>query len=293
MVAPSRRSPSTLPRLTAASVRRRSVRRILAGLLPVALLCALTAAVQGQGPRLRIGVYGQDPPKSFVDETGTLTGFDIDVARALCAQMRAECELVPSDWSELISGLEENRFNAVVASVSITEERRQRIGFTRAYYTSPGRFVSREGTVEPEPLKGVKIGVRRGTTFDQYVTDNYTEAGEVHRYTTQPDALLDLVLGRIDLILGDHIAIEENFLKLPQGEGFAFVGPPVADSRWFGDGNGVAAPLRNPGMLRILDQAVADIQANGTLRRISERWFGYDVQDLTADLQAGTVTVGD
>jgi ABC-type amino acid transport substrate-binding protein len=284
------------PNPTRASIAHRARRRLLRGSLCLVLLCALTAAAalaHGQGPRLRIGVYGQDPPKSFVNAFGELAGFDIDVARALCERIRAECELVPSDWAELMSGLEENRFTAVVASLSITEARRQQMGFTRPYYRSPGRFVAREGHLsahDPERLTGLKIGVRRGTTFDHYVSDNYAETSEIHRYSTQPDALLDLVLGRIDVILGDHIALEENFLKLPQGQGFAFVGPPVADPRWFGDGNGVAVPLRNPGMLRTLDRAVADLQANGTLRRISERWFGYDVQDLTASLQSQTAS---
>jgi ABC-type amino acid transport substrate-binding protein len=278
--------------LMASMVRRRILRRSVC----LVLLCALTAAAHGQGPRLRIGVYGQDPPKSFVDAFGELAGFDIDVARALCERIRAECELVSSGWAELISGLEENRFNAVVASLSITEARREHMGFTRPYYSSPGRFVAREGrlgALDPERLKGLKIGVRRGTTFDHYVSDNYAEASEIHRYSTQPDALLDLVLGRIDVILGDHIAIEENFLKLPQGQGFAFVGPPVADARWLGHGNGVAVPLRNPGMLRILDRAAADIRANGALRRISERWFSYDVQDLTAALPSDTTSPED
>lgn len=267
----------------------RASRRILFRLLSIALGVGISFAAQAEAIRLRIGVYGQDPPKSFVDETGKLTGFDIDVARALCAQVRAQCELVPSDWSDLIPGLQERRFNAVVASMSITDARRKLIAFTRAYYNSPGRFVAREGrvrSVDREGIKGLKIGVRRGTTFDNYATDNFSGVSEIYRYSTQPDALLDLMLGRIDLILGDHITIDQNFLKMPQGQGFAFVGPPVADTRWFGYGNGVAVPKGDPGMLQIIDRAVADMQAKGALRRISERWFGYDVSDLTSDLQA-------
>lgn len=260
----------------------RAPRPIAALLLILALLTGVGVAAESELLRLRIGVYGQDPPKSFVDASGTLSGFDIDVARALCAKVRAECELVPSDWSELIPGLQEHRFNAVIASMSITDARRELIDFTRAYYSSPARFLAREGRVAsigPEALKGLKIGVRRGTTFDNYVTDNFSGIGDIHRYSTQPDALLDLVLGRIDLILGDHITLAQTFLKTPQGKGFVFVGAPVADTRWFGYGNGVALPKGEAGMLQILDRAVADMQAKGGLQRISERWFGYDVGD--------------
>jgi hypothetical protein len=155
---------------------------------------------------------------------------------------------------------------------------------------SPARFVARDGriaSVGPESLQGLKIGVRRGTTFDNYLTDNFSGVSDIHRYSTQPDALLDLVLGRIDLILGDHITLEQNFLESPQGEGFGFIDAPVTDSRWFGYGNGVALPKGDPGMRQILDRAVADMQAKGVLRRISERWFGYQVRDLSAELRPG------
>ena len=252
---------------------RRPARRG-AGLVLLALLSigAWPAAAEG----LRIGVYGQDPPRSFVDADGKLRGLDVDVAHALCAATHIQCELVAIEWSALLPALETRRVDAVVASVSITDERRARVDFTRAYYRTPARFIAREGEVDgaaPASLAGKRIGVRRGTTFDAYVTEHYGAVAEVVRYSTQPDALLDLTLGRVDVVLGDAAVLEETFLATDHGEPFAFVGPPLWAPRWFGDGQGVAVAPGEPGLRGMLDRAVADISLNGVFERIWQRWF--------------------
>ena len=237
---------------------------------------------------LRVGVYGQDPPLSFVDENGEIAGFDIDFARALCRQARVECDLIQADWDELLPGLVQRRFDAVVASVSITDERREIVAFTRPYYDSPARFVARKGhftELDPDLLAGMRIGVRRGTTFDRYATDKLAQNNEIYRYSTQPDALADLVLGRTDLVLGDHIAIVENFLSTKSGEGFELVGPPIADSRWFADGIGVAVVKGDSALLRALDGAVAALHRNGIFDLIRRHWFDYDIRRLTKTLE--------
>jgi len=252
------------------------------------LLAPLVAPGGPDGALLRVGVFGQDPPRSFLDHNGSLAGLDIDVARALCQAIGAECELVPVDWDSLIAGLVEGRFHFVVASISITDARRERIGFTRPYYNTPGRFIARRGrfqAINPETATGLRIGVRRGTTFDKYVTDNLSAGKEIIRYSTQPDALVDLRLGRLDLVLGDHMVLDRTFLSTRSGADFELVGGPVADARWFGYGNGIALPKGAVDLRDQLDRAVADIHANGVFDAIQTKWIGYDVRDLTGDLQ--------
>jgi ABC-type amino acid transport substrate-binding protein len=245
-----------------------------------ALLLLLPALVLVWGTGLadvRVGVFGRDPPFSFVDENGELAGFDIDIARALCAEARFECELVPTDWSELLPALQSRELDVVVASVAITDDRRERVLFTRPYYRTPVRFVARAGafdTVTPEFLAGERIGVWRGTTMDAYLSANYAGQADIIRYSTQSGALVDLVLGRVDLVLGETLSLERNFLAADHGAGFAFAGPPIDDPEWFGHGNGVAVARHNRGLRELFDRAIANIHVNGVFDRIQRHWFG-------------------
>ena len=237
--------------------------------------------------RLRVGVDGQDPPMSFVADDGRLVGFDIDVANALCAALKARCELIPSEWDALAPGLAGHQLDFVVASLSATEQRPALVDFTRAYYRSPGRFIARRGRlreVTPETIKGLRIGVTSETTFDDYAAANLSSGATIIRYSTQPDALLDLLMGRIDLVLGDHLVLEHSFLRRRSGAGFEFVGGPLTDTRWFGDGNAVAVAKGDDDLRELLDRAVADLHENGVFERIEMQWFGYPVRDLSGDL---------
>jgi ABC-type amino acid transport substrate-binding protein len=261
--------------VTSTATRRRA--RLALPLFVLGLLALTAGPVAAEISRLRIAVFGQDPPKSFTNPSGELTGFDVETARALCRHLQIECELLPTDWSALLPGLEAREFDAAIASISMTDERRSRVDFTRAYYRSPARFVARAGrleSVDPESLRGMRLGVRRDTTFDRYATDNLEGVVTLHRYATQQDALLDLILGRIDLTLGDEITLREGFLEARQGSGYAFVGGPVDDRRWFGDGNGIAVVPGDVGVVQLLDRGVADLQAKGVLGRLAERWLG-------------------
>jgi ABC-type amino acid transport substrate-binding protein len=259
------------------------------------LLCMAMGAGVLAGP-LRVGIYGDAPPKSFIDENGELAGFDVDFARALCRQIDRQCELVHSEWDELIQGLIANRLDVAVASISITDQRRRLIDFTRPYYDSPARFVARDDgrftTLDPEVLQGVRLGVRQGTTFDDYVTDKLAGRGQLYRYITLSDAVADLVLGRLDLVIGDHLTLEQNFLKTDLGEGFRFVGPPIRDVRWFGEGMGVGLAKGEVALRKRLNRAIAELQRNGVFERIEERWYGYEVRNLTAVLMSEAETAG-
>ena len=122
------------------------------------------------------------------------------------------------------------------------------------------------------------------TTFDDYATANLSGSATIIRYSTQPDALLDLLMGRIDLVLGDHLVLEHSFLRKRSGAAFEFVGGPLTDPRWFGDGNAVAVAKGDDDLRELLDRAVADIHVNGIVERIELEWFGCAVRDLSGDL---------
>ena len=109
---------------------------------------------------------------------------------------------------------------------------------------------------------------------------------QIYRYITMPDAVADLVLGRLDLVIDDHVTLEQNFLKTDIGEGFRFVGPPVRDVRWFGEGMGVGLAIGETALRKQLNRAIAELQRNGVFERIQKHWFGYDVRNLTEVLQS-------
>ena len=245
--------------------------------LALLVFASLGGAVQAAPESLRIGIFGREPPLSFIDPAGEPRGFDIDVAHALCAQLRAQCELVPTDWVDLIPQVQSGALDAAVASLSVTAARRAKVGFTRPYHAAPARFVARAGRfaqADAETLKGQRVGVRRGTTFDDYLTSTYPDQVRLVRYGTTDDALVDLLLGRLDLVLGDQILLDQGFLRQEQGRGFAFAGEPPTDPDRLGEGVGVAVRPDGLELRARLDQAVADLVQHGVLARLAHRWLG-------------------
>ncbi len=232
------------------------------------------------GEELRVGVQPANPPFSDMDLNGDLRGFDVDIAEALCEALETKCLLIPTDWEDLIPSLREGRLDAVVSSMSITDERRKLVDFTRKYYESSARFIGRRGSgieISEAGLKDRIIGVKRGTTHDDYLRDNYAGIARIRRYGQQEDALVDLVLGRLDLVLGNAIANRENFLDTKAGEDFEFVGPALREPRWFGRGIGIAVRKRDNRLRERLNKAIGAIRADGTYLQIQDRYFSYDV----------------
>ena len=251
-------------------------------LLLVVGALALTAAplAPKEWKKIRIGVEGAYPPFSQVGPDGKLEGFDIDIALALCAKIGAECELVLQDWDGMIPALLAKKFDAIVASMSITEERKKRVDFTDKYYQTPARFVRKKGSgieITREGLKGKKIGVQRATIHDNYLTDNYGDTVEIVRYGTQDEANLDMLAGRIDLLLADSVALLDGFLKTEKGKDFEFVGPELRDKRWFGEGAGIAVRKEDQDLKKLLNDAIAAIRADGTYDKIARKYFDFDI----------------
>ena len=230
--------------------------------------------------KVRIGVEGAYPPFSSVSPAGELQGFDIDIAKALCEQMKVECTLVQQDWDGIIPALLARKYDAIIASMSITEERKQKVDFTEKYYQTPARFVAKKGSgfeISHQGLKGKKVGVQRATIHDSFLTDNFGDAVEIVRYGTQDEANLDLVAGRVDLLLADSIAISEGLLKTDKGKDFEFVGPPYSDPKWFGEGAGIALRKNDEDLRLMFNKAIDEIRENGTYDKIAQKYFDFDV----------------
>ncbi|MDG0852905.1 ABC transporter substrate-binding protein [Roseateles puraquae] len=255
-------------------------------LLALALLAAASLA-HAQAPewkKLRIGVEGAYPPFSEIGPDGKLKGFEIELLQAYCAEMKAQCTLVQQDFDGLIPALQSRKVDAIFASVSITEERQKVIAFSKPYYNTPARLIAKAG-VKLEPtaagLKGKKIGVQRGTTHETYATKTFTQS-EIVRYASQDQVFLDLKSGRIDATLMDSPAGDFGFLKKPEGKGFAFSGAAILDDKIFGVGTGVGMRKADEATLaKKFNAAIDAVQANGTFKKLADKYFDYDIAPRT------------
>ena len=258
--------------------------KMLTRRLALATAAVMAAAVgtadAKEWTKVRIGVEGAYPPFSSVSPQGELQGFDIDIAKALCDQMKVECTLVQQDWDGIIPALLAKKYDAIIASMSITEERKQKVNFTEKYYQVPARFAARKGAglvISKDGLKGKKIGVQRATIHDNFLTDNYGDAVEIVRYGTQDEANLDLVAGRVDLLLADAVALSDGLLKTEKGQDFELVGPPFSDPKWFGEGAGIALRKGDTDLQAMFNKAIDEIRANGTYDKVSQKYFDFNV----------------
>lgn len=266
---------------------------------------ALTAAVAlglatapASAETVRIGTEGAYPPFNFMDENGQLQGFDVDIAQALCEAAEFECEFIIQDWDGIIPGLLAEKYDAIVASMSITEERKQVVDFTNKYYQTPAKFVQRKGdghviaegvsadetvgnvdeiTFDTDGLDGVVVGVQSATIHEAFLQDNFGDLVEIRSYGSQEEANLDMAAGRVDLLLADSIVLDESFLQTDDGADYEFVGPGFTDARWFGTGVGVAIRQEDDALREAFNAAIEKIRADGTYQQIADQYFDFDV----------------
>lgn len=242
---------------------------------------AVTGAAQAkEWKQIRFGIEGAYPPFSWTEASGELKGFDVDIANALCKEMEARCKIVAQDWDGIIPSLLARKYDAIIAAMSITEERKKKIDFTEKYALIPNKFVAKKGTelvMTKEGLKGVTVGVQRATTHDKYLTDNFGSGVELKRYGSFDEAYLDLKAGRIDTVLGDASALEEGLLNKPGGKEYEFVGPSLTDPKWFGDGFGIATRKQDKDLTKQLNAAIDSLREKGVYQEIAAKYFNYDV----------------
>jgi polar amino acid transport system substrate-binding protein/arginine/ornithine transport system substrate-binding protein len=257
--------------------------RILTTIAAAAVLASAWTLPAAAGEKLRIGVEGAYPPFSWKEPDGTLKGFDIDIALALCEKMDRECELVEQDWDGIIPALLARKYDAIVASMSITEERKKRVDFSDKYYNTPNRFVAAKGAsfeATAEGLKGKSIGVQRGTVHQCFLEKMFPDA-DLKLYATQEEVFLDLNSGRIDAQMSDSIQADEGFLSKPEGEGFAYLGGDMFDQECHGDGAGIAVRKDDEELRDAFSAAIKTIREDGTYAKINGKYFDFDVYGET------------
>ena len=245
----------------------------------VAGAAALIGTASAQTQKVKIATEGAYAPFNFKDANGQLQGFDVDIAKALCEKAKFDCEIVAQDWDGIIPGLLAKKYDAIIASMSITEERKKKIDFTGKYYQTPAHFIAKKGAkieINEAGLKGKTVGVQRATIHANYIHQTYGSVVTVKEYDTQENANLDLVAGRLDLILADSVVLQEGFLNKPEGKDFGFIGPDLRGPI-FGDGAGIGVRKEDTELRDKFNAAIKAIRADGTYKKLNDKYFPFDV----------------
>ncbi|MBH3360576.1 transporter substrate-binding domain-containing protein [Pseudomonas guariconensis] len=244
--------------------------------LSVVGVCALLLTGAASAETLRFATEGAYPPFNYVDADNKLHGFDIDITNALCAQMKVECTLVAQDWEGIIPALMARKYDAVVASMIDTEERRKKIAFTNHYYRTPLTVaVAKDSPIKDAQadFKGYTVGAQSSSTQAIYAEDVYAKAGaDVKLYPTMDEANADLAAGRLDGVIADKFPLHEWMNKNGQ-----------ECCKVLGDVNGtkadaaIAVRKDDDALRERLNKALAEIVANGTYQKIASKYFAFDI----------------
>lgn len=239
--------------------------------------CALViAASTAQAETLKIATEGAYPPFNYVDSNNQLHGFDVDIANALCKQMKVECQIVAQDWEGIIPALLAKKYDAVVASMIATDERKKKIAFSNHYYRTPlSVAVAKDSNITDAQtnFKGRTVGAQASSTQAIYAEDHYGPAGaDVKFYPTLDEANSDLAAGRVDGVIAD---------KFPLLAWAESTGKDCC--KIIGDVNGttadasIAVRKEDNALRERLNKALDEIVADGTYKQISSRYFAFDI----------------
>lgn len=243
-----------------------------------------TATSASAADKIRIGTEGAYPPFNFVDSAGKIGGFDVDIGLALCERMKAGCEVVAQDWDGIIPGLLAKKYDLIIASMFITEERKKQVAFTNPYYLAAMTHVAPKGagitTFTNDALKGKTIGAQSGTTQADFIAATYPDA-DIKLYPTQDEANLDMVNGRLDLQVGDMLPLLDWVTKNDDGKACCeIIGEPITDKKFVGDGVGIAVRQDDNDLREKLNKALDEIRADGTYKKINDKYFSIDVYTM-------------
>jgi polar amino acid transport system substrate-binding protein len=240
------------------------------------LATTLLSAGAATAETVKIGIAAEPyPPFASVDASGTWIGWEIEVIDAVCKAAALDCVLTPVAWDGIIPSLTGKQIDAIMASMSITEERQKTIDFSDAYYNTPAVIVadkSMDISATPESLAGKIIGIQASTIHQAYANAYFGGAAEIRVYQTQDEANQDLVAGRIDATQADSIAMAD-FVGTEAGGCCEIKGPVANDESILGKGVGAGVRKGDDALREKLNAGIAAILADGTHAEITSRYF--------------------
>ena len=257
-------------------------RNLLVGSLGLALSAGLIGqAVAGEQLQqikdkgvINVGLEGTYPPFSFVDADGKLSGFEVELSEALAQKLGVKAKIQPTKWDGILAALESKRLDAVINQVTITEERKKKYDFSEPYTVSGiqalvlTKKAAELNIKSAADLSGKKVGVGLGTNYEEWVKANVPTA-DIRTYEDDPTKFQDLRVGRIDAILIDRLAALEYAKKAKD--------TTAAGDAFSRQEAGIALRKGEPELLAAVNKAIDKLRADGTLAKLSEKYFGADV----------------
>ena len=264
----------------------------------LSILITLFLSVSANADKIRIGTEGAYPPWNSKDASGKLIGFEVELAWTLCRYIGQQCEIVEQDWDGMIPALIMRKFDAIMAGMSITDERKKAINFSQGYadevaslavmkgsnlegiQTSEGINLTKKSGAVKKDLKTITQALAGKTVCVQTATihQNFLQSGDVGKvnvrtYKTQDEVNLDLASGRCDVALAAAVAFTDYAEKSKKP--VVLVGPTFSGGA-FGNGVGVGIRKDDTELLKAFNSAINKARKNGDISRIATKWFGFD-----------------
>lgn len=239
-----------------------------------------TPAEAPQAPARRVVVRfltdADFPPFNFYDEEGVLAGFNIDLARAICLEINAQCDIKVRPWEELFVAMRRGEADAIIAGHAVTARSVQQVDFSDRYFHTPGRFAASKTATEteitPEGLDGKKIAVAKGTPHEAFLKMFFRDSS-VQAFETAELAREALGAGKVDYVFDDGIGLAFWLNGTLSRQCCEFKGGPFLEPKFFGDGIAIAIPKTDPQLKTLINAALKKVRANGRFEELVQRYF--------------------
>lgn len=269
-----------------------------ASLLALGILACAAPAQAKEWKSVTIATEGAYEPWNLTLPGGKLGGFEVDMMDDLCKRMKITCKLVVQNWDGMIAGLKAGKYDVMMDSIVITEERKKEVAFSTPYASTSASFVASSGKLLPEvkstvklgtdpkavraaveplraALKGKTIGIASGTVYTKFIDEHFKDIATIREYSASPDTMLDLKAGRIDAAF-DDVTLINSILEKPENKGLAFMGSKIGGPV-FGDGEALGFRLADTDLKAKFDAAIKAALADGTVKKLSLKWFKTDL----------------
>lgn len=226
--------------------------------------------------RLRFITDNDYPPFNYLDDSGNLVGFNVELARAICAELNVSCSVQALSWERMITAIDQNVADAIIASLAITKKNRRRVAFSRQYYRTPARFVTRKNSdfkrMIPEALHKKRVGVAKGTSHEAYLRAFFS-ASEITSFDTADNARKALMENKIDAVFGDGVSLMFWLNGAASADCCRYSGGSYTESKFFGEGVGIAVKRDNKELREILNYGLDLVQKSGKYQQLFKRFF--------------------
>jgi len=271
---------------------------LTAALLALGVLVSVTPVQAKDWKSVTIATEGAYEPWNLTLPGGKLGGFEVDMMEDLCKRMNISCKLVVQNWDGMIAGLKAGKFDVMMDSIVITDERKKEITFSVPYASTSASFVAASGKLLPEAkgllklsadaktvrtaveplraaLKGKTIGIASGTVYTAFMDEHFKDIATIREYNASADTMLDLKAGRIDAAF-DDVTLINSILEKPEYKGLAFMGSKIGGPV-FGDGEALGFRQADTDLKAKFDVAIKAALADGTIKKLSLKWFKTDL----------------